>query len=121
MNKKELSITPGLMLMIMVFIILCMLAFASLYYIEAIRSNNSTNKSYEAISEYYEADSKMMEKINAYKQSIQEKENMYKNGDIINLEIDINNHEKLVVELSFFDNDFKINKYHKVVNNGMGY
>ena len=117
MNKKNIGITPGIMSILMVFIILVITAFATLYYIEARREYNVVNKSYNKIEECYKADLEAMEYINEIKENI----NIYKNGDIINKSLLISDRQSLEIVLEIEDNKVHIREYYRVVRNGMEY
>ncbi|MDD6004519.1 MAG: hypothetical protein PUC68_02515 [Firmicutes bacterium] len=117
MNKKNIGITPGIMSILMVFIILVITAFATLYYIEARREYNVVNKSYNIIEEYYKADLEAMEYINNIKLNI----NNYRNGDIINKSLLINDRQSLEIVLEIENNEVHIREYYRLVSNGMEY
>ena len=117
MNKKNIGITPGIMSILMVFIILVITAFATLYYIEARREYNVVNKSYNIIEEYYKADLEAMEYINNIKLNI----NNYRNGDIINKSLLINDRQSLEIVLDIDNNEVHIREYYRLVSNGMEY
>lgn len=117
MNKKNIGITPGIMSILMVFIILVITAFATLYYIEARREYNVVNKSYNIIEEYYKADLEAMEYIKDIKLNI----NNYRNGDIINKSLLINDRQSLEIVLEIENNEVHIREYYRLVSNGMEY
>lgn len=117
MNKKNIGITPGIMSILMVFIILVITAFATLYYIEARREYNVVNKSYNIIEDYYKADLEAMEYINNIKLNI----NNYRNGDIINKSLLINDRQSLEIVLEIENNEVHIREYYRLVSNGMEY
>lgn len=117
MNKKNIGITPGIMSILMVFMVLIITAFATLYYMEAKREYEAVNKSYNMIEEYYEADLKAMEYINIIKDNI----GNFENGDIINESLLINERQSLEIVLEIRDNQVKLLKYYRTVRNDMEY
>lgn len=117
MNKRQTTIIPGIMSVVMVLIILVITSFATLYYLEAYSEYQTVNKSYEMANEYYKADKEAINYIVEVKENI----DSYDEGDTISKCIDINSKQRIEIILKVEDSRVVLIEYKTVVKNGMEY
>lgn len=104
MEKKEIPmVNPGLALMILIMMNLCLLTFSVLSLENAVADRRMSAKAAEHTTKYYEAANRIQQKLKAVAEG--ETETVLAPGEILSLEEPLQNGQKLVAEVKRNEKD----------------
>lgn len=104
MDKKEIPmVNPGLALMILIMMNLCLLTFSVLSLENAVADRRMSAKAAEHTTKYYEAANRIQQKLKAVAEG--ETETVLAPGEILSLEEPLQNGQKLVAEVKRNEKD----------------
>lgn len=135
MKNKEYGFTVGITSLMMVFVVLCITVFATLFYVQANSNNNMVLRTYEYSKDYYDADSEAVLYLSDLNEQLNSTNDFQKitkllnaktiyEDDVYKFQVNINDFQMLNVECKLEYEDYyqlKVVKWKKVVNNDANY
>ncbi len=113
MERKKISFTTvGGSSILTIFAVLCFIIFALLSLSTAKANRTLTDKSVEAVSKYYQADTKA-EEILAQLRGGEIPDGVTKEGDVYSYACPLDENQQLAVEVEVKENDYKILRWQK--------